>query len=295
MPSDEDGMEIAWCFTTPGLTVEATGRFPLATSPFHGGTMTAASRPTATPFLTSQCGRWHIPVNWDEAEELHDALKRRGCASTLCLDPTQGEARLELWPAVNPDRAAAALDELRRTAPSGPRREHEGPVERFLPGLPARDASPTLLPANDLDATALCLILHATTDIPVILDTLAEAMTHLSYPSKDIFGVRLSLEEALVNAIKHGNKGDPARQVWVRALVTVEQVLVEVQDEGSGFDPARVADPLSPEGLDRSCGRGLLLMRRYLSSVRWNERGNAVTLCKRRDGERAAGTSAAHR
>ena len=55
-----------------------------------------------------------------------------------------------------------------------------------------------------------------------------------------------------------------------------------MEDEGPGFDPAGVADPLGPEGLQRPSGRGVHLMRRCLSSVVYNERGNAVTLCKRR-------------
>ena len=129
---------------------------------------------------------------------------------------------------------------------------------------------------------AVCLNIHIMADLPMVLGPVAEAMTRLGYPKKDVFGVQLALEEALVNAVKHGNQGDPGKQVRVRYRVTAEQVLVEVEDEGTGFDPTAVADPTSPEGLDRPSGRGLLLMRHYLSSVVFNERGNAVTLCQRR-------------
>jgi serine/threonine-protein kinase RsbW len=132
------------------------------------------------------------------------------------------------------------------------------------------------------DGTVLCLSVHSTADLPLVLDPVADAMDHLGFPDRDVFGVRLALEEALVNAIKHGNQANPAREVRVRCSVTAERVLAEVQDEGPGFDPTKVADPLCSEGVGRSGGRGLLLMRHYMSSVRYSGRGNAVTLCKQR-------------
>jgi anti-sigma regulatory factor (Ser/Thr protein kinase) len=58
-----------------------------------------------------------------------------------------------------------------------------------------------------------------------------------------------------------------------------------VEDEGPGFDPALVPDPLGPENLERPSGRGLLIMRTYLSGVCHNERGNTICLCKHRRGE----------
>jgi serine/threonine-protein kinase RsbW len=96
--------------------------------------------------------------------------------------------------------------------------------------------------------------------------------------------VRLGLEEALVNAVRHGNRGDPRKRVRVRYRVAPQEVWAEVEDEGPGFDPGAVPDPTGPERLERPGGRGLLLMRHYLSSVSYNERGNAVTLRKRRGG-----------
>jgi serine/threonine-protein kinase RsbW len=102
------------------------------------------------------------------------------------------------------------------------------------------------------------------------------------YADKEIFGVRLALEEAIVNAVKHGNRNDPARSVHLRYRLTSQRVLLEIEDEGNGFDPHQVPDPLAPENLERSGGRGLLLMRTYMNSVRYNRRGNRVTMCKRR-------------
>jgi serine/threonine-protein kinase RsbW len=108
-------------------------------------------------------------------------------------------------------------------------------------------------------------------------------MAAAGYPLRAQFGVRLAIEEAVVNAVKHGHKGDTAKAVKVRYRVGLRDVLVEVEDQGPGFDRGQVPDPLAPENLDRSSGRGLLLMRSFLT-VRYNERGNRVILYKSRSG-----------
>jgi serine/threonine-protein kinase RsbW len=122
--------------------------------------------------------------------------------------------------------------------------------------------------------------LSAIHEIGALLDTVAGAMTGLGFPDEDTFGVRLALEEALVNAVKHGHGHDPAKRVVVRYQVVQEYALLEVEDQGPGFDPLHVPDPSAPENLERPGGRGLLLMRAYASWIRHNERGNCVTLCK---------------
>jgi serine/threonine-protein kinase RsbW len=128
------------------------------------------------------------------------------------------------------------------------------------------------------------LNIHTVAGLPLVLDPVVQAMERLGYSDKDTFAIRLALEEALVNAVKHGNRGDAGKQVRVSYRVTAEEVWAEVEDEGQGFDPSSVADPTSEAGMDRPCGRGLLLMRHYLSSVEYNQRGNVVRLCKRRSG-----------
>ena len=124
--------------------------------------------------------------------------------------------------------------------------------------------------------------LRRAADVVPFLDALVEALAGLGYPSRDCAGVRLALEEAVVNGLRHGNGGDPARRVWVRYHVRPDALLVEVEDEGPGFDPGQVPDPTLSENLARPCGRGLLLMRHYMTWVRFSGRGNRVTLCKYR-------------
>jgi len=128
------------------------------------------------------------------------------------------------------------------------------------------------------------LKIQTTAEAGRAIDELIAAMAGAGYGQQDQFGMRLAFEEALVNAYRHGNRGDPSRWVQVRYHVNGERVLAEVEDEGEGFDPGNVADPLAPGNLSRPSGRGLLLMRHYLTWMRHNQRGNNVLLCKHRSG-----------
>ncbi len=102
-----------------------------------------------------------------------------------------------------------------------------------------------------------------------------------NYPDDCLFAVRLALEEALSNAIKHGNRLDPEKTVTVRFSVEPEKVQLIVTDQGQGFDPAAVPDPTTDERLEDPSGRGITLMRAYMDEVIYNSRGNEVRLVKR--------------
>ena len=101
----------------------------------------------------------------------------------------------------------------------------------------------------------------------------------------EIFAIKLALEEALVNAIKHGNQLDRAKMVRVAFRVARDRFDVQITDEGVGFDPSDVPDPTAPENLERPCGRGLLLMRHYMSEVYYADRGRSVRMSKLRNGK----------
>jgi serine/threonine-protein kinase RsbW len=108
-------------------------------------------------------------------------------------------------------------------------------------------------------------------------EILGECRKH-GYGEDDLFGVKLALEEALVNAVKHGNRMDKEKVVRVRYRVTDQRADVTIEDQGEGFSPADLPDPTDEENLCRCSGRGILLMRAYMSSVVFNPRGNMVTL-----------------
>jgi serine/threonine-protein kinase RsbW len=114
-----------------------------------------------------------------------------------------------------------------------------------------------------------------------VIEKVMAAMRGANFPDKEIQRIRLALDEAIVNANKHGNRGDWARSVAVRYHVNPREILAQVEDEGAGFDPEKVPDPLAVENLERDSGRGLYLMRTYMTSVCHNSRGNCVCFCKR--------------
>jgi serine/threonine-protein kinase RsbW len=105
------------------------------------------------------------------------------------------------------------------------------------------------------------------------------------YPMRDIFSVRLALEEALVNAIKHGNGLDPSKSVRVHCDIQTDRVYVEIEDEGQGFAPEDVPDPTLDENIERPSGRGLMLIRSFMNRVDFNDRGNCIRIEKLRSAE----------
>lgn len=100
------------------------------------------------------------------------------------------------------------------------------------------------------------------------------------FSEEDIFAVHLALEEALINAIKHGNKMDPKKSVKIDYSVTSDKVEISMTDEGPGFDPETVPDPRLGENLYKNEGRGLLLMHAYMDEVEFNKNGNCVRIAR---------------
>ncbi len=100
------------------------------------------------------------------------------------------------------------------------------------------------------------------------------------YSDDAVFAVKLALEEALINAIKHGNLDDPAKTVTIEYSVDVQQVRIAVTDEGKGFRLADVPDPTADENLECPTGRGIMLMRAYMDRVDYNKCGNSVCMVK---------------
>ena len=133
-------------------------------------------------------------------------------------------------------------------------------------------------PAPLDDWHSICL--SSINEMASVIDAVLTVLAELGYPPKDIFGrARLALEEAICNAIKHGHQHDPTKVVEVRYCIRADHFLLEVEDQGRGFDPAQVPNATAAENLERPCGRGLLLMRHYAAWVRYNREGNCVTFC----------------
>lgn len=101
-----------------------------------------------------------------------------------------------------------------------------------------------------------------------------------SFDKDDIFAVHLTLEEAFLNAVKHGNKMDSTKKVKIDYSVSSEKVEITITDEGEGFEPEAVEDPRFGKGLYEPGGRGLLLMNSYMDIVKYNEDGNSVHMVR---------------
>lgn len=113
-----------------------------------------------------------------------------------------------------------------------------------------------------------------------VQDVIEQTLAQFHYDDKDIFAIRLALEEAIVNAIKHGNQMDKGKKVHVRFRVLPERFDVGVTDEGPGYEPNDVPDPLADENLERPSGRGLFLMQYYMTEVKVHPPGNSLTMSK---------------
>jgi serine/threonine-protein kinase RsbW len=115
-----------------------------------------------------------------------------------------------------------------------------------------------------------------------VLDELLGQLEAQHWQQHDVFSVHLAVEEALVNAICHGNRSDSGKHVRVCCLLSRDRVRVEITDEGSGFDPHAVPDPTCAERLHSESGRGVMLMRAFMSRVEYGAEGNHVILEKDR-------------
>jgi CheY-like chemotaxis protein len=152
---------------------------------------------------------------------------------------------------------------------------------------------------------------HIENDVNILLSL----SRHLQQMLGDSWGIdrtdRLrsgtAFEEALLNALYHGNlevssdlkeidhaafykvvnerRVSPPwrdRKIHISVRLTLDDVEVKIRDEGPGFDPSKLPDPTDPENLDRPSGRGVMLMRAFMDDVRYNDRGNEVTLSRKR-------------
>jgi serine/threonine-protein kinase RsbW len=129
-------------------------------------------------------------------------------------------------------------------------------------------------------------------DIPSDLEAarriqeLIESAVRGAFEEHEAFAIKMAVEEALVNAIKHGNQMDPDKRVRGKYRLGTERFEVKITDEGPGFNPEDVPDPTSPENLERPCGRGLLLIRYYMSSVSFQDSGRTIVMHKSRNGSK---------
>ena len=134
------------------------------------------------------------------------------------------------------------------------------------------------------DATTKMVIASKLTEVPRVQQAVREEIEQHGYGEDTTFAVRLALEEALSNAIKHGNDGDESKTVTIDYQVDEHEIRISVTDEGAGFNRDCLPDPRAEENLTRPHGRGVMLMEAYMTEVAYNASGNCVTMVRTRDG-----------
>jgi anti-sigma regulatory factor (Ser/Thr protein kinase) len=114
-----------------------------------------------------------------------------------------------------------------------------------------------------------------------VLQYLVERLSRLGVIKPERSNLFVALDEAFVNAVKHGNKNDPAKLVRITAELSTREARFTIEDEGDGFNVQEIPDPRDPENLFKTSGRGVLLIYNIMDEVYYNERGNRLTMVKR--------------
>jgi serine/threonine-protein kinase RsbW len=118
-----------------------------------------------------------------------------------------------------------------------------------------------------------------------VLDYLQERVAKLGLIHPERSNLFVALDEAFVNAVKHGNKNDPTKLLKIAAELSPKEAAFTVEDEGEGFDIREIPDPCDPANLFRTSGRGVLLIYNIMDEVEYNAQGNRVKMIKRPDGQ----------
>jgi len=107
----------------------------------------------------------------------------------------------------------------------------------------------------------------------------------LGFDEDGRYWIWLATQEALNNAVRHGNKMKPEKVIHFRVEMQNDQMVISIRDEGEGFDPGSVPDPTDPQNLLKSSGRGLFYMHKFMDDVSFQIKdGTQVTLTKKVNG-----------
>lgn len=121
-------------------------------------------------------------------------------------------------------------------------------------------------------------------NIELVQTVLADSLERLGVAKDACHWIDVAVREAVANAIKHGNRQDPAKRVEVGLTLEEADLVIRIRDQGPGFDPSTVEDPLAASNLLRPNGRGIFYMKSFMDRVDYSsapEGGTVVTLRKR--------------
>lgn len=121
-------------------------------------------------------------------------------------------------------------------------------------------------------------------NIELVQVVLRDSLERLGMDEDARHWIDVAVREAVANAIKHGNRQDPGKRVQVDFAVLAGEVVITIRDEGEGFHPEALGDPLAPENLVKPSGRGIFFMKSFMDGIEYGsgtEGGTVVTLRKR--------------
>lgn len=113
-----------------------------------------------------------------------------------------------------------------------------------------------------------------------IIGLLLEQLEKFEWSNRDVFAIHMAMEESILNAIRHGNQCSPDKTVHIRIEINDQKFYSQITDQGDGFDLEKVPDPTLEENLDKTSGRGVMLIKTFMDQVVYNEVGNSVELIK---------------
>lgn len=118
------------------------------------------------------------------------------------------------------------------------------------------------------------------TELSRVQQAIIQPVQAHGYGQEEVFAIRLALDEAVTNAIHHGNANDPSKHVTIEYRIDDQAVRIDVTDEGCGFCPDQLPDPTLEDNLTTPHGRGVMLIQAYMTEVRFNPRGNCISMVK---------------
>ena len=141
--------------------------------------------------------------------------------------------------------------------------------------------------ADGADPACLCTsVANTRDDIARAESYLVDQAKRFGYEHASRFALRLAFEEAITNALRHGHCDLPdSEPVDVSIEVDHRRVRIVIEDHGPGFEPGCIDDPTLDENLDKPSGRGLMLIRAYMTSVSYNKAGNRVEMIYEKPGD----------
>ncbi len=115
-----------------------------------------------------------------------------------------------------------------------------------------------------------------------VIHELLDQLEKNGWSNKDTFGIHMAMEEAMMNAIRHGNHCAPDKEVEILIELSKDRFYAKITDQGCGFNPEELPDPTDDENLEKTSGRGVMLIKSFVDDAAYNEKGNSLELTKMR-------------